>query len=328
MRTALWQEGNRFRTFAWGVLAYNVLVILFGAFVRATGSGAGCGAHWPFCNGEVIPRPERIETVIEFTHRLTSGLVLILAVVLLVWAWRKYPKGNPIRWSTGLVLFFTITEALVGASLVLFGWVADNDSIARAISMMLHLVNTFLLLGCITVTAWWATDGPADRYHGHGLSGALLILGALGILLLGASGAVTALGDTLFPAGSLREGIQQDLSPNAHYLLQMRIYHPTIAISVGVYLFLVTALIRRRLTEPRLETITNFLFVVYVLQLILGIVNVVLLAPVWMQIIHLLVSNLIWIAFILMSAVVLGSPQTAPRLSHHEVHHGVGQVPE
>lgn len=328
MRTTLWQEGNRFSTFAWGVLAYNILVILFGAFVRASGSGAGCGAHWPLCNGVVIPRPQQIETVIEFTHRITSGLVLVLAVTLLVWAWRKYPKGSPIRWSSGLVMFFTITEALVGASLVLYGWVADNDSIARAISMMVHLVNTFLLLGCITVTAWWATDGPAERLRAHGPSAALLILGALAILLLGASGAVTALGDTLYPSGSLQEGIQQDFSPTAPILVRMRIYHPTIAISAGVYLFLVTAFIRRKLVEPRLEAITNALFLFYVLQIILGIVNVALLAPIWMQIVHLLVSNLIWVAFILLSTVVLGSAQTAPRLSHHEVHHGVSQVSE
>lgn len=324
----LTQHRGRFAAFAWGVLGYNVLVVLFGAFVRATGSGAGCGAHWPLCNGVVIPRPQQIETVIEFTHRVTSGVVLVLAVILLVWAWRKYPKGSPLRWSTALLLFFTITEALVGASLVLFGWVADNDSVARAISMVVHLVNTFLLLSCLSITAWWATTGPERSLHIRGWAGPLLIIGALAILLLGASGAVTALGDTLFPAASLAEGIQQDFSPTAHYLVRMRVYHPLIAVSVGIYLFLVTALVRRRHTDPRLETITTVLFVLYVLQLILGIINVALLAPIWMQIVHLLVSNLIWITFIVMAAVVLGIPQTAPGLSHHQVHHSVRQVPE
>src|SRR5512138_1420814 len=124
---------TRLARFAWLVLAWNLAVILFGAFVRATGSGAGCGAHWPLCNGVVIPHPQQIETVIEFTHRLTSGLTLILMVILVIWAWRKYPKGSLLRWSSAAAIFFTITEALVGASLVLFGWVAKDTSAARAI---------------------------------------------------------------------------------------------------------------------------------------------------------------------------------------------------
>jgi heme A synthase len=322
------QPLSRFAKFTWWVLAYNILVILFGAFVRATGSGAGCGAHWPLCNGVVIPRPDQVETVIEYTHRLTSGVVLILVLILVRWAWRKYPPGSLLRKSAALVVFFTITEALVGASLVLFGWVADNDSIARAISMMVHLVNTFLLLGVITATAWWATDGVPSRLRGHGTVAWLLGAGVFGMLLLGASGAVTALGDTLFPASSLAEGWQEKFSPTAHYLVRMRIYHPSIAVGVGAFLVAASWLIRRRLAEPRLELFANALFIFYVLQLILGIINVALLAPIWMQIVHLFASNVIWITFILLAAVATGSAQAAPRLSEHEVHQPVGQVSE
>lgn len=318
----------KFSRFSWGVLAYNVLVVLFGAFVRATGSGAGCGAHWPLCNGVVIPRPERIETVIELTHRLTSGVVLILAAVLLVWAWRKYPKGSLLRISSGAVVFFTITEALVGASLVLFGWVENDDSVARAISMMVHLVNTFLLLGAITFTAWWATTGEPKRLSWRGVNGPLLAAGAAAILLLGASGAVTALGDTLFPASSLAEGIRQEFSSTAHYLVRMRVYHPAIAVSVGIYLLLATVWVRRKIAEPHLERITTLLFGLYGTQMVAGVINVALLAPIWMQIVHLLISTLIWITFILMFSVVTGGVEAAPRLGHHEVHQGIGQVAE
>jgi heme a synthase len=150
---------SRFSKFAWILLVYTIFVILFGAFVRATGSGAGCGAHWPLCNGEVIPRPQAMETVIELTHRLTSGVMLIMVAVLGYWGFKIYPAGSMIRKAVVLTIFFTITEALVGAGLVLFGLVADNDSVARAFSMMVHLVNTFLLLAAITFTAWWATFG-------------------------------------------------------------------------------------------------------------------------------------------------------------------------
>jgi heme A synthase len=324
---------SRFAKYTWGVLAYNVFVILFGAFVRATGSGAGCGAHWPLCNGVIVPRAQRIETVIELTHRLTSGITLILVIILLVWAWRKYPQGGLLRWSSVAVMFFTITEALVGAGLVLFGWVAQDTSAARAISVPVHLVNTFLLLGAIAVTAWWATNSAPAKLCLQGVSGLLVLVGGLAILLLGASGAVTALGDTLFPSSSLVEGFRQDFSPTAHFLIRMRIYHPGIAVGTGIYLFLTTLWVRRKLSEPRMEAITNWLFAMYVMQIILGIINVALLAPVWMQIIHLLASNLVWIAYVLMAVIVFSSAipvggftQGAPGLSDHEFHDRVNKA--
>ena len=323
---------SRFAKYSWGVLAYNVLVVLFGAYVRASGSGAGCGAHWPLCNGVIIPQPQQIQTVIEFTHRATSGITLVLVLGLLIWAWRRYPRGSLMRWSSGGAMLFTITEALVGAGLVLYGWVAKNDSIARAISVPVHLVNTFLLIGCLAITAWWATNGVPQRLRLQGLTGVLVILSALGILLLGASGAVTALGDTLFPSGSLAQGLQEDFSPTAHYLIRMRVYHPGIAASVGIFLFLVTGWIRRSMGAEHLNAITLGLFILYGLQIVLGIINVALLAPVWMQILHLLVSNLVWITFVLMATVVFSSAvpipaaQRAAGLSDHEIHHGVNEA--
>lgn len=310
---------SKFSRLAWGALIYNVLVILFGAFVRATGSGAGCGAHWPLCNGVIIPRPERIETVIEFTHRLTSGITLPLVIILVWWAWKIFPRTSLVPKSAALALFFTITEALVGAGLVLFQLVEDNDSIARALSMIIHLVNTFLLTGSLALTAWWAAAGEPDKIRVRDLSAILVLAGAAAMLVLGASGAVTALGDTLFPARSLAEALREDFSPAAHYLIQLRVYHPAIAVSTGVYLFLSTAWIRRRANNERIEFFASSLFILYLLQLIIGIVNVALLAPVWMQIIHLLVTNLIWITFVLMTGEVLG------RFSVSLVHQAVDQ---
>jgi protoheme IX farnesyltransferase len=88
--------------YAWGVLVWNVLVALWGAYVRATGSGAGCGAHWPTCNGEIIPRAPQVETLIEFTHRATSGLAFLAVLALLILALRTLPKGHPARFGAGL----------------------------------------------------------------------------------------------------------------------------------------------------------------------------------------------------------------------------------
>jgi heme A synthase len=320
---------GKFAKYVWAVLAYTVLVILYGAFVRATGSGAGCGAHWPLCNGQVIPRAEQVETLIEFVHRLTSGVTLPLVIILFIWARRLYAKSSLIRVSSGASVFFTITEALVGAGLVLFGLVADNDSVARAISMVVHLVNTFLLVGALGLTALWATRGEPGRLRFANLNGLLLGIGLLGMLILGASGAVTALGDTLFPAsGPLSEEIRKDFSPTAHYLLRLRVFHPGIAVGVGIYLGMVTAWIRRKYAAENnnaLETVTSAFFWLYGLQIVLGVINVALFAPVWMQIIHLLVTNLIWISYILMTGLVLGNLTAS--VSDHALHDPVGQFP-
>ena len=157
---------SRLARFAWAVLAYNVAVIVWGAYVRATGSGAGCGAHWPLCNGEIIPRAGRVATLIEFSHRLTSGAALAAVVFLLIWTWRACRPGHPARSGAALSLFFMLTEAGVGAGLVLFQLVADNASFARAMFLAVHLVNTFTLLACLTATAWWLSGGAPLRLAG------------------------------------------------------------------------------------------------------------------------------------------------------------------
>src|SRR5512136_1928461 len=145
----------RLTRFAWLVLAWNVAVILWGAFVRASGSGAGCGAHWPLCNGEVVPRAPALETMVEFMHRATSGIALLLVVALAAWVFRARPKGHPARRAAGASVVFILVEAAVGAALVLFGLVAENDSVARALFMAGHLANTFVLLACLTLAAHW-----------------------------------------------------------------------------------------------------------------------------------------------------------------------------
>src|SRR5687767_5652039 len=145
--------------YAWLVLAYNVAVILWGAYVRATGSGAGCGSHWPLCNGQVLPRSPDAAMMIEFSHRLTSGLALVAVVALAIWIRRSCPPGHPARLGGALSVLFMLTEAAVGAGLVLFQLVADNATIARAMFIAVHLLNTFILLACITLTAWWLSEG-------------------------------------------------------------------------------------------------------------------------------------------------------------------------
>lgn len=306
---------SRFTRFAWGVLAFNVGIILWGAYVRASGSGAGCGSHWPLCNGQVIPRAPAIETLVELSHRLTSGIGLLMVVGLFVWSRRGFARGHPARAGAAMSLFFMITEALVGAGLVLFSLVADNASIARALFVSVHLANTFLLLAALTLTAWWSSGGRPIHLRGQGPVAGLLLVSCGVTILLGISGAVTALGDTLFPSGSLAEGLSQDFSTTAHFLIRLRILHPAIAIGVGV-LLLVVGMITRMLRPGRYtKRFARQLFILFVLQLAVGSLNVVLLAPILIQILHLLMADAVWVTLVLLTASALAeqpAPVSAP----------------
>jgi heme A synthase len=308
---------KNFRVYSWTSLGYNLLVILWGALVRATGSGAGCGAHWPLCNGQVIPQSPRLATLIEFIHRTMSGISVLLIFGLLVWAWRAYPKKHPVRLGAVLSMIFIITEALVGASLVLFQWVGMNASIQRTISVAVHLVNTFLLLASLALTAWWASGGGSLRLEGRGVLLLGLALALLGVLTLGVTGSIAALGDTLFPATSLSSGIQQDFSPGAHFLLRLRVWHPIIAAMVGFYSIVLASIIRFQWIDGAVKRLCLILGGLVLLQLTAGLINLLLLAPVWMQLVHLFLADSLWIILVLLSASVLQS-ETSYESVHSE----------
>ncbi len=302
---------SRFARFAWVVLGYNLLVILWGAFVRATGSGAGCGSHWPLCNGEVLPRAPQIETMIEFGHRLSSGLLLLLCLALAVWAFRAFPKGHLVRRGAGLSLFFLIIEALLGAGLVLLEYVADNASLARGWWVGAHLANTLLLTAAFTLTAWWGSGGRAIRLRGQGAVGWLLGVGLFLTLLLGVTGAITALGATLFPAGSIAEGVAQDLSSASPLLLRLRLIHPAIAVGTSLYLVAVTGMVQGMRPSASTRRFAGWVVTLFVAQLGIGGLNMLLHAPVAMQLLHLLVADLLWIALILLTAAALSTGDEA-----------------
>ncbi|HYE66571.1 MAG TPA: COX15/CtaA family protein [Pyrinomonadaceae bacterium] len=289
------------------VLAYNVLVIVWGAYVRASGSGAGCGSHWPLCNGEVMPRAPQVETLIELTHRLTSGLALLLVLGLLVWAFRAFPAKHVVRVGAVLSIVFIIIEALIGAGLVLLELVADNASMARALYLSVHLVNTFLLLAALTLTAWWASGGLPVRIRGQGVIGWVCGAGLLGTLVLGVSGAVTALGDTLFPASSLADGLAQDFSPTAHLLIRLRVLHPTIAIIVSLFLIFTARLAVSLRPSSGTRRLAAALAVLVLIQLGVGALNLALLAPISMQLVHLFLADLLWIALVLLTVEALAA---------------------
>jgi heme A synthase len=300
---------HAFSRYAWGVLALCIGVVLWGAYVRATGSGAGCGGHWPLCNGEVVPRSPSTATLIEFTHRASSGLVFIAVLILLIWAFRAFPRRSPVRIAASLSMLFMVTEALVGAGLVLFGLVGENDSMARAWTMAFHLVNTFLLLAGLALTAWWSSEDrtPVRTSVTAGVLPLAVLL--VGLLILGVSGAVAALGDTLFPAAALSESIRNDFSGQSHLLLQLRVYHPLVAFLVAVLLMANVHLAFRRPVGEGTRRLALLALAFFLVQFGLGITNLLLLAPVWLQILHLAAADLLWISTVLFASSMIRALQ-------------------
>jgi heme A synthase len=226
-------------------------------------------------------------------------VALLLVLGLLVWGLRVCPKGHPARKGIAASVFFILLEALLGAGLVLFELTAENQSAARAVAVALHLANTFLLVASLALTAYWASGG-AD-FHATLRNAWPFLVGLGGVLLIGMSGAITALGDTLFPARSLAHGIQQEMAPDAHFLIRLRIIHPIVAVLVGTYTLRLCYWLYSRY-RGLVRRLSSILAALTVLQLIAGVVNLLLLAPIFMQLLHLLLADTVWIAYILTTA--------------------------
>jgi heme A synthase len=285
-----------FTRYAWGVLAWNLFVVLWGAYVRASGSGAGCGNHWPLCNGDVVPRAPRLETIIEFTHRMTSAVSLIATGGLAVWSVLRFPRDHPVRRYALLSVIFLFAEALLGAGLVLFEFVS-NASIGRAFYLSLHLVNTQFLLAALALTAWYSREVVPNA-----LRPSSRVIAALPVaVVVSVTGAIAALGDTLFPVASLAEGMRQDISTASSFLLRLRVLHPVLAILAAGYFAYTAMLVLRSKPRPLTTQIASAVIALALAQLAAGAINITLLAPVWMQLFHLLLADLLWLSSVLLA---------------------------
>jgi heme a synthase len=288
--------------FAWAVVAYNVLVILWGALVRATGSGAGCGNHWPLCNGQVIPLSPRVDTVIEFTHRCMTGGSLFIVIGLLAWTFRGTMKGHAARVFAVASIVLLANEAFLGALLVKLGYVTGNQSMGRVVVLSIHLSNTLLLLAALTLTA--RLLGTGQMWGELGTGGAKKVWAFLGLaatLVVGVSGSLTALGDTLFPASSLRAAFAKDFAAGSPWLLRLRGVHPVSAVVAAVFVFWLMGQARR----AGAGRLAGVVLALLAFQFALGLADVLLLAPVWMQILHLLGADLYWVALVTLAAAVI-----------------------
>ncbi len=301
---------SRFRRFAFWTLGFNLAMVLWGALVRATGSGAGCGSHWPLCNGVIVQRSPALETMIEYTHRLLSAVDLALVVVLVVWAVRARPRGHAARSAAIASGVMLLLEAAAGAALVKFGWVAHDASAARGGAVVVHLTVTFLLLGSLAATAALADEPGVLTVRGRGPFVAALGLGIGTMLVSGGTGAIAALGDTLYPPTSIAGGLVEDLSDQAPFLLRLRLVHPFASLAAALVLVVIArAALQTR--DARLRAPGLRLLGVLGAQLLGGALNWALLAPVWMQLVHLLLADLTWLALIWLSVAALSSADEA-----------------
>jgi cytochrome c oxidase assembly protein subunit 15 len=287
------------------VVGFMVLVILEGAIVRATGSGAGCGNHWPLCNGDFFPHHPRLATIIEYTHRSMTGLCTTLVAILIGWTFLARPRFDRARravvWS-GILL---LTEALLGAILVKGGYVENNASDMRVVMQCIHFTNTMLLLAAITVAWWWLRDSLHPPLHlvaqAHTTTTRTSAwLALIATIFVGATGSVAALADTLFPPTSLQAAFLQDFAAHSPLLVRMRWLHPASAlIALGCAIWLALQL---------RSTLGRLVLGLIGAQLILGALDVLLLAPTWMQVLHILGADLYWITLVVACVTVL-APQ-------------------
>jgi len=305
----------RFRRFAWAFLAYLLLVILFGAWVRITHSGAGCGSHWPTCHGQIVPIAPSVETIIEFSHRLTSGLLGIVGLGLVAAAAVRFGRDR-VTVAAVVTLVFIVFEAAIGAGLVLKELVADDDSVPRAIVISVHLVNTLLLTGAAALTAWWSQ--PRRPWSWAALGAGRWLFGAALLALVATcmTGAVTALGDTLFPVGAsqgagMLERLADDMSPARHFLVRLRIVHPMVAVVAAGIVYGAGSWAAGHSNDPTTRRLAAGLRHGTIAQVVVGLLNIALAAPGWMQLVHLLMAQIVWVLAVLTTASMGASKEAS-----------------
>ncbi len=289
------QKTSRVATLAWVTLGFFIVVVLWGAVVRATGSGGGCGSNWPLCNGDFFPHHPRLATIIEFSHRSTSAVCTILLVLLGIATFRVTPPGHRARKAVSWAGFLLVTEALLGALLVLRRYVEANLSTGRIIAQSIHLTNTMLFMGALTLTAWFLRE-PTDQPPASEGSRTAALVAILATLVVSATGSLAALADTLFPSPSLRAGLLKDFASTSPLLVRMRWVHPASALlGVACVILMLRGATGRTVLGRTMVALLG-------LQIVLGIGDVLLLAPTWMQVVHLLGADLYWVALVLLAS--------------------------
>jgi len=273
-------------------LYLSILSILAGAFVRATGSGDGCGATWPTCKGRIIPALSDTSELIEFSHRSVSGVLLIVTLIIFAKT-RKFQKNSLVRTVTNYLTFFVIFEALIGAVIVIFEWVGLNSSLPRIIAVPIHLVNTFGLLGCYAILYKILDENIEEIISMFNKN--FIFISSL-FLLSGATGSIAALADVLFPSASFIEGFLADFDRTSEILTRLRILHPIVSSALSLVLYVYSVRINKKY-NIRVKPLQTLIFV----AVFLGFLNVLSNIVLPLSILHLAIADFLWISYIYVS---------------------------
>lgn len=298
------------------LLVYTLGAIVFGAYLRASFSGDGCGQNWPNCgdgSNQIVQLTGTTKAMIESLHRVSAQIILPLSFVLALWGRKRFPEQNATTKWLWWSVFFSITEGLVGFALVKFGLTAYKDSVHRTVVMSVHLFNTFLLLASMTGAVASSAMKERPKLEGQGGVGALLGFAGLCSFVLGISGAISALGTMLRTHDDV---LAQALKPTADYLDRLRVLHPFIAVSTGAFLVLACGLIAYWRPTPQVRMGAKIMLGLYAFQFVFGLVNIWVKAPIAMQMAHLLLADVVWVTLIGMGYIALAQP--TEEVTNHE----------
>ena len=284
---------------AWAALVFTLFVVLWGGFVSASGAGDGCGDDWPLCGELLSPSAgttpaDSTDTLVEFTHRATSGLALLAVAVLAVWSRRRFPPGHRARYWAALSLAFMVVESLIGAALVVFQWVDMNVSLARAVVQPVHLTNTYLLMGALACAAWWSGPRRPAAALDPGRPDRLVAAALGGLIVVSAFGTAASLASTVFPSESFLDGVRKDFAGGAHYLIRLRVWHPVAVVTFGAYLVWLWRRLGRVLPDG-LPAPFLLVAAVFATELAVGVLDALLLAPIALQMAHLFLAHALWL---------------------------------
>lgn len=296
-------ENKEFAKFCWFTLVFTLAVVAWGVYLRASNFGDGCGSNWPFCGENVDPIKGPLATLVEKSHRYSTKFLGLLSIILLVWAFRGFEKGHPARKFSLGFLVMTLVEGLVGMYLVKRDLVTSNETVERAVWMGVHVISTFLLLGCLVAAGLSASRIRPITLKSQGSVGWLLGLGFLGTMLLGVSGAIAAFGHQVRPDV---HGLADRLKPTAFWASQLALAHPVASVSIGLYMILMGSLVQHLRQDGFVRNASRALIAILVVQGLVGAVNIWLKAPVALQMIHLVLADLNWISVVVLAIAAFG----------------------
>lgn len=297
-----------FHKFCLAVLFLALFVILWGAWVRFSHSGDGCGANWPLCHNEWIPESDSSKTWVEWFHRASSSVFGLFVLFLVFFSFKYFPKNHKVRFWSVMTLVFTISEALIGAFLVLKGLTGQNFSGLRLFILNAHLLNSLFLTASLVLCLRYSSGVVSIPFKKIGFL-------AGGCLIIALTGSIASLSNTLFPSSSLSEGWVMDFDENSPWIVHLRLWHPVIAVFVGgavlFYLLwnftgkndfiqLMELFKNKKSILYKLKTLIDynkqfFLICLLFLGLFTGGAALLTLSPLMMKMIHLLTAYLIWI---------------------------------